>query len=161
MKNENSIEELAAAGIFDTPLFLVPDEEEIKSFSLAEPVAECKLLVILKDEKNEKVSEKDRDLLNKIADWKDLNLKRNEVIVINSAKQNVKFTQLISKFHSPAIISFGVAPEEIGLHIEFPASSLFSFRKTKFIFTLSLQKLEEDATLKKKFFLEALRPMFK
>jgi len=161
MQENNSIEELAAAGVFDLPLFLVHEKEVIKSFSLAQPTASCKLLVILKDEKSETVNENDRDLLNKIADWKDLGLKRNEVIVINTAKQNASFHQLHSEFHAPAIIGFGVIPGEIGLHIEFPENALFTFRETKFIFTLSLEKLNKDEKLKRIFFTEALRPMFK
>ena len=96
------------ADIFNVPLYLISEDEHISSFSLGSPSTSCKLLILLKDEQYETCNPKDLELLNKIADWKDLNLKRSEVFVVNLAKQEARFISLLKKFTLKNIIGFGI-----------------------------------------------------
>jgi hypothetical protein len=157
----DSKKEFFVADVFDVPLYVVPENESVISFSLETPASSCRLLVLLQDEEHEKCNPRDLDLLNKIADWKDLNLKRSEVFVVNLAKQEVRFISLLKQFSPKNVIGFGIQPGEIKLHIECDANTLFKFRDVNFIFTSSLSELSIDDKLKSKFFKAALRPMFK
>ena len=148
--------------LFNTELF-VPKENDVDviSFCLAEkPADKIKLLVLVKDEINERASSGDIELLNKIADFKDYHLTREEVVVLNLSHQTVSMKQLIQKFSSPNILCFGIAPAEIGLQIEFRTNKIVHFAGVNFVFTSSLQQISKDEKLKKHFFLEALKPMF-
>jgi len=157
----DSKKEFFVANVFDVALYVIREIESIINFSLEIPASSCRLLVLLQDEEHEKCNPRDLDLLNKIAYWKDLNLKRSEVFVVNLAKQEVRFISLLKKFSPKNVIGFGIQPAEIKLHIEYDENTLFKFRDVNFIFTSSLYELSIDDKLKNKFFREALRPMFK
>jgi hypothetical protein len=148
--------------IFEKDIFVVEEcDTVINSFCLAEsPPNKIKLLVLLNDAMNEKASVTDIELLNKIADFKEYHLTREEVVVLNLAHQTVSWKQLTKNFSSPNIICFGISPGEIGLQIETRSNHLIRFDSVNFIFTSTLQQIAKDQKLKKQFFIEALKPMF-
>src|SRR6185295_12584739 len=148
--------------LFDTEIFTVKEDgdNEVHSFCLAErPAGRIKLLVLLNDEMNEKASSSDIELLNKIADFKEYHVTREEVAVLNLAHQTVSLKQLIKSFSSPNILCFGISPAELGLQIDSRNNQLMHFRGVNFVFTSSLQQISKNEKLKKQFFLEALKPM--
>lgn len=147
-------------GIFTADIFTVSEPVAVRHFALAEPPLPCRLLVLIHDAAHQTCSPADLELLNKIADWKELKLQRSEVTVVNLAHQKTTLLQLNKNFHASNIIGFGVAPAEIGFHIDFNVTTLFQFRKVNFIFTGSLKELTADEKLKGRFFRDALRPMF-
>ena len=148
--------------IFEKDIFVVEEGDQvINSFCLAEkPAHKIKLLVLLNDALNEKASKSDIELLNKIADFKDYHLAREEVVVLNLAHQRVWWKQLTKKISAPNILCFGISPAEIGLQIESRENRLMRFSGINFVFTSSLQQISKDEKLKKQFFVEALKPMF-
>jgi hypothetical protein len=148
--------------IFNTEIFIVDEEPHvIHSFCLAERQAgKIKLLVMLNDVMNEKASPSDIELLNKIADFKEYHLTREEVVILNLAHQTVSLKQLTKEFSSPNILCFGISPSEIGLQIEARSNQPILFCGVNFIFTSTLHQISRDEKLKKQFFLEALKPMF-
>ena len=148
--------------IFNSEIFIVDEGPHlIHSFCLAErQEGKIKLLVLLNDEMNENASPSDIELLNKIADFKDYQLTREEVVVLNLAHQTVSLKQLTKEFSSPNILCFGISPSEIGLQIEARSNQPVQFCGVNFIFTSTLQQISRDEKLKKQFFLEALKPMF-
>lgn len=159
MNNEVNFEMMEQ--LFDVEIYRVEEEGEIISFCLGEyPAKQVKLLVLLKDEKNERASAADIDMLNKIADWKEYNLKRDEVVVLNLAHQNVSQKQLLKKFSPANIVGFEITPDEIALQIELKSSYLIHFNGVNFVFTSSLQEISKNEKLKKQFFVEGLKPMF-
>lgn len=162
MTNEIPVDEsrLPSAEIFDSEIFIVPQEGPIQFVALAEPKETCRLLILIHETQHETCAPADLELLNKIADWKELKLKRNEVFVVNLAKQETSLITLNRNFHSLNIIGFGITPADIGFHIEHTPNALFTFRKVNFIFTASLKELTAEEKMKSRFFREALRPMF-
>jgi hypothetical protein len=147
--------------LFNVEIFMVEEEGEIASFSLGDnPSQPVKLIVLLKDENNERAVSPDIDMLNKIADWKEYHLKREEVVVLNLAHQNVSLKQLLKKFPSPNIVCFEISPDEIALQIEHKSNRLIRFNGVNFVFTASLQEISKNEKLKKQFFVEGLKPMF-
>jgi len=147
--------------LFSAPVYDVGEEQDISSFCLSDkPAKQTRLLVLLKDEKNEKAQAADLEMLNKIADFKDYHLKREEVQVVNLAFQSPTFLELAKKFSSPNILAFGIDPAEIDLQLESHPTQLLRFRGVNFVFSLSLQQMTKDDKLKNQFFREALKPMF-
>jgi hypothetical protein len=159
-KLNTALKEAPPVRVFDSDVYLVKDESSLKRFSLADPADVCRLLVLLRDPDHETCAPADLELLNKIADWKDLKLKRSEVMVVNLARQETSLIELNKNIHASNIIGFGITPAEIGFHIHHPPNALITFRKVNFIFTASLKELTADDKMKNKFFREALRPMF-
>ena len=158
MNNEANLEMFQH--LFHAEIYIVEEEGEVNSFCLGEdPAEQIRLLVLLKDEKNERASPQAIDMLNKIADWKEYDLKRGEVVVLNLAHQNVSMKQLLKKFSSPNIVCFEVFPEEINLQIEVESNHLTRFNGMNFVFTASLQEISKNEKLKKQFFAEGLKPM--
>jgi hypothetical protein len=146
--------------IFDTPLFTVAEPVKPSMVPLAEPREKNRLVFILENPQEEVCSAAEMDLLCKIADWKELKMKRTEAAVVNCARQPVVFTELLRSVRLKNVICFGVPPKNIGLQIEATDTGLISFRGIQFIFTSSLSTLNANNHLKQKFFREALRPMF-
>ena len=159
MNNEVNSEMLQQ--LFDVDIFMVEEGGEVTSFCLGEYRGEqVRLLVLLKDEKNERASAPDIEMLNKIADWKEYHLKREEVIVLNLAHQRVSLKQLLKNFSSPNILCFDISPNEIALQIEIKSDCLVRFNNVNFVFTASLKEISKNEKLKKQFFVEGLKPMF-
>lgn len=154
------LKESPPLGVFDSDVYLLKEESALKRVSLADPPEACRLLILLRDPAHETCAPADLELLNKIADWKDLKLKRSGVTVVNLARRETSLLELNKNVHASNIIGFGITPADIGFHIEHTPNALFTFRKVNFIFTSSLKELTADEKMKSKFFREALRPMF-
>lgn len=147
--------------LFDIEIFVVQEEKEINAFCLGEYQSkQVRLLVLLKDETNESANASDIKMLNKIADWKEYHLKREEIVVLNLAHQKVSLKQLLKKFSSPNMVCFEIIPHEIDLQIELKTNQLIRFNGVNFVFTASLQEISKNEKLKKQFFVEGLKPMF-
>ncbi len=157
------IEELEAqtlVDIFNIPVYAVPEIEEIHSLTLGNnPSPIISLLFLLKNEEKEFGSEEEIEVLKKTIAWKDLNLKADEVKVMNTASQRITFLQLTNHYPASKIVAFGIEPADISLQIEHHANKVVNFREVQFLFTSSIAELTKNEVAKKKFF-EALRQMF-
>lgn len=147
--------------LFRLNLYMPIEAEGMDWFSLGENSSRSiKLIFLIRDLINKKGDRTDIDLLNKIADFKEYGLKREEVIVINLVHQSASFLQLKKKFGAVQIVAFGITPNELSLQVDVLPNILFSFRETKLIFTSSLKEIMKDEKLKNQFFREGLKPMF-
>ena len=149
--------------LFESPLYHIEEPGEINFFSLAEKKSETtRLIFLLKDKSSEQASDATLDLLIKMVDWKKgMDLKREEVVIVNIARQKISFRQLTNQFHSANLIALGVEPDEIGLQTEFKLNRTFRFMGVNCAFTSSLEKLLQQDAEKKKFFSDVFFPMFR
>jgi len=69
------------------------------------------------------------------------------------------FNSIISYFETKTVFLFGIEPESFGLPILFPQFQVQSFNNSTYLFTPSLQEIENDKVLKSKLWV-CLRKIF-
>lgn len=162
-KNANMNSEVFDIEVFSEvmkqEIYLHPDQNEITSFGIEESAdANPKLIFLIRNENAETAGEEEMSVIVKTADWKELNLKRNEVRIINIARQVVSFATVMREFNPQAMVFFGIEPSDAGLFIELHYNKLIRFRNCNLIFSSSIAELLKNDLLKKKFF-DALKQL--
>lgn len=76
-------------------------------------------------------------------------LSLDDTALINqSHRTSANYTELISFFKPETVLLFGVDPLSFGLPLNFPLFKIQPFNKVTYLYTPSLQEMEQDKTLK-------------
>lgn len=105
------------------------------------------VLILVNDKENETSTERGRELLRNIV--KALQLSANDFALVNyTVYENTPLQVLTAFFSSKLVLSFGVAPEMLGLAAQ-PANLLIREGDIELVFSKNLDPLAEDLAEKK------------
>jgi hypothetical protein len=142
--------------LFTKTIFAADENADAEFINLESQKNEFPLLLLLLNNISASgISEADLELLKKMADW--LGIPKSEVVALNLSGITTSFQFLVIKHRIENIICYGLAPNDIGLQLDFRINEPLRFMGCRLLFTAPFFEIQQKGALKNKFFDAAKR----
>lgn len=154
-----SLRGLTVPGFLSGKLYRISAVERVLAERLLPGDQPLQLAVFLPGTQQQPVAEADRTLLIKTAEWKEVSLTPQAMILVRTPPEGYDFRNLVQTLPVQRWLAIGITPLQLGLNLNVASQKPFVFRGIIMAFAPPLNQLRRDEALKRDFFWKCLKPL--